>query len=84
MFAREVMDMKKNNSVGIILGLLFLVIGGGYLAEVFGLIDNFTIFFDGWWTLLIIIPCTMGLFTESDKTGNIIGVIIGILLFLKR
>ena len=32
--------MKKNNSVGIILGLLFLVIGGGYLAEVLGFIDD--------------------------------------------
>ena len=35
--------MKKNNTVGIILGLLFLIIGGGYLAEVLGFIDDYLI-----------------------------------------
>ena len=75
--------MKKNNSIGIILGLLFLVIGGGYLAEVFGLIDDFTIFFDGWWTLFIIVPCFCGLFREDGaKVGNLIGIAIGLFLLL--
>lgn len=75
--------MKKNNSAGIILGLLFLVIGGGYLAEVFGLIDDFTIFFDGWWTLFIIVPCFCGLFkTDGAKVGNLIGIAIGLFLLL--
>ena len=71
--------MKKANKIvwGIVLiaaGLLFGINALG-LAQV-------DIFFDGWWTLLIIIPCAVGLFTDSDKTGNIIGVIIGVLLFL--
>ncbi len=75
--------MKKNNSVGIILGLLFLLIGGGYLAEVFGLIDEFTIFFDGWWTLFIIIPCFCGLLgKEGGKVGYLIGIAIGLFLLL--
>lgn len=75
--------MKKNNSVGIILGLIFLVIGGGYLAEVFGLIDDFTIFFDGWWTLFIIVPCFCGLFRKDGaKVGNLIGIAIGLFLLL--
>lgn len=75
--------MKKNNSVGIILGLIFLVIGGGYLAEVFGLIDNFTIFFDGWWTLFIIVPCFCGLFRKDGaKVGNLIGIAIGLFFLL--
>ena len=77
------MDMKKNNSVGIILGLLFLVIGGGYLAEVFGLIDNFTIFFDGWWSLFIIVPCFCGLCGKGEgKIGYLIGIAIGLFLLL--
>jgi predicted membrane protein len=71
--------MKKANKIvwGIVLiaaGLLFGINALG-LAQV-------DIFFDGWWTLLIIIPCAVGLFTDSDKTGNIIGLIIGVLLFL--
>ncbi len=75
--------MKKNNSVGIILGLLFLVIGGGYLLEVFGVIDNFTIFFDGWWTLFIIVPCFCGLFrNDGARIGNLIGIAIGLFLLL--
>ena len=75
--------MKKNNSIGIVLGLLFLVIGAGYLAEVLGFIDNFTIFFDGWWTLFIIIPCFCGLFGKGGgKIGNLIGIAIGLFLLL--
>jgi len=75
--------MKKNNTVGIILGLLFLVIGGGYLAEALGFIDNFTIFFDGWWTLFIIVPCFCGLFRKDGaKVGNLIGIVIGLFLLL--
>lgn len=43
---------------------------------------NINIFFDGWWTLFIIVPCFIGLFKEDEKTGNIIGLLIGILLLL--
>ena len=75
--------MKKNNSAGIILGLLFLIIGGGYLLEVFGVVDNFTIFFDGWWSLFIIVPCFCGLFRrDGAKVGNLIGIAVGLFLLL--
>lgn len=40
------------------------------------------LFFKGWWTLIIIIPCAIGLFTEREKTGNIIGLLIGVVLLL--
>lgn len=39
-------------------------------------------FFNGWWTLFIIIPCITGLFKEENKIGNIIGIIIGTMLLL--
>ena len=75
--------MKKNNTAGIVLGLLFLVIGGGYLLEVFDVIDNFTIFFDGWWSLFIIVPCFCGLFRrDGAKVGNLIGIAVGLFLLL--
>lgn len=74
--------MKKNAS-GVIWGLLFLFIGVGYLAEVFGLVNDFTIFFDGWWTLFIIIPCFAGLLKdEGDKVGYLIGIAIGLFFLL--
>lgn len=45
-------------------------------------ITNINIFFDGWWTLFIIVPCFIDLFKDRQKTGNIIGLIIGICLLL--
>lgn len=43
---------------------------------------SFNIFFDGWWTLLFIIPAIIGLFTERDKAGNLIVLGIFSLIFL--
>lgn len=31
---------------------------------------------------MIIVPCVAGLFTEREKTGNIIGIAIGVFLLL--
>ena len=45
-------------------------------------ITNINVFFDGWWTLFIIIPCAIGLLTEREKTGNIIGIAVGVFLLL--
>ena len=47
----------------------------------FGII-NINMFFEGWWTLFIIVPTFIGLFKEKEKTGNLIGLIIGIALLL--
>ncbi len=65
----------------ILWGLVFLVLGTMFVLNAFN-ITNFTLFFEGWWTLIIIIPCAIGLFTESDKVGNIIGILIGVVLLL--
>ena len=71
--------MKKFRNIlwGLVLIVLGLIIGGNALG-----ITNIDIFFDGWWTLIIIIPCFIGLFKEREKTGNIIGLLIGIALLL--
>ena len=71
--------MKKFGNVlwGIVLLVIGLIIGGNALG-----ITNINIFFDGWWTLFIIVPCFIGLFKENEKTGNVIGLLIGIALFL--
>lgn len=45
-------------------------------------ITDIDVFFDGWWTLFIIVPCTVGIFTEREKTGNIIGLLVGVFLLL--
>lgn len=70
--------MKKSN---IIWGIILIVIGGILILDRLNLLE-FDIFFKGWWTLFIIIPSVIGLFTDRNKTGNIIALIVGISLLL--
>lgn len=53
---------------------------GGYIWFKCVGIANINVFFDGWWTLFIIVPCFIDLFKNENKTGNIIGVVIGVAL----
>lgn len=70
--------MKKNNIIwGLVLIIIGLIIGLNRLD-----IISFNLFFNGWWCFFIIIPCFIGLLTDKEKTGSLIGLIIGILLFL--
>ncbi len=73
-----------NKTKGIICGLVIIIFG-----LLFGLreadILSFDIFFDGWWTLFIIIPCTVGLITDKrNKTPHLIGIIIGVILLVRN
>ena len=71
-------NMKISN---VLWGLCLIALG-----VIFGLnaleITDIDIFFDGWWTLFIIVPCFIDLFKSEDKTGNIIGILIGVALLL--
>lgn len=59
------------------------LIAAGVLLALRGVgVLDFEIFFDGWWTLFLIVPCGVHLFTEQDKLGNLIGLTVGILLLL--
>lgn len=63
---------------GVLLIILGLVLGLNALD-----ITDINLFFDGWWTFFIIIPSFINLFNEKeDKTGNLIGLSIGIGLLL--
>ena len=71
--------MKTAKSIiwGIVLIILGIILGGNAIG-----LFSIDIFFDGWWTLFIIIPSIFGVFTDKDKKGSIILLIIGILLLL--
>lgn len=71
--------MKKTSNI--LWGILLIAAGVVLALNVFNITD-IDIFFDGWWTLFIIVPCGVGLFTEREKTGNIIGIFIGVFLLL--
>ena len=71
------MKQIRNSLWGLVFIILGLVVGLNALS-----ITNINLFFKGWWTLFIIIPCFIDLFNNKDKVGNIIGLIFGILLLL--
>ena len=71
--------MKKISKI--LWGIAFIVAGVIFALNAFGITD-IEIFFDGWWTLFIIIPCLVGIFSEREKTGNIIGLLVGVFLLL--
>ena len=71
--------MKKFGNI--LWGLVFIVIGVIIALNALGY-TNIDIFFDGWWTLFIIVPCFIGIFKETEKMGSIIGVLIGVVLLL--
>lgn len=71
-----------NNIKNILWGIILVIIGVIIGLNTIGITD-IDIFFDGWWTLVIIVPCFIGLFTNKDKTGNIIGLLVGVILLLE-
>ena len=71
----------RNKASNLIWGLLFIVVGIGFMGRsLWGW--NFSIFFKGWWTLFIIVPCLTGLVRKGYNTGDAVGLGIGALLFL--
>lgn len=69
------------NFGNVLWGLVFIALGLIIGLKIFDVVD-INIFFDGWWTLFIIVPSLISLFTEREKTGSIIGLIVGTLLLL--
>ena len=55
--------MKKieNTVIGLILIIIGVIIGLNAFH-----ITNIDLFFDGWWTFFIIVPCVFGLFIDLD------------------
>ncbi len=71
--------MKKTSTI--VWGILLILFGAVFALRALDLIP-FDIFFDGWWTLIIIIPGVVGLITEREKFGNIICILVGVVLLL--
>ena len=72
-------NMKRINSI--VWGIVLLAVSAVLILNAFE-ITSIEIFFDGWWTLFIIVPSLIGLFNGNDKTANIIGLLIGTFLLL--
>lgn len=71
--------MKRVNQI--LWGIILIGVGVLLCLNIFGIAD-FNLFFDGWWTLFIIVPAIVSLITGNDKTGSLIWLCIGVLLLL--
>ena len=71
------MKDKGNLIWGIILIVIGVIIGLNSLG-----ITNINLFFDGWWTLFIIVPSIIDLIKNPTKTNNYIWLGVGIVLLL--
>ena len=77
------MERKSNDGRinPMIIGLLLIAAGIIWGGNALGLFQV-SLFFRGWWTLFILVPCLYAIIKNGPDVPNIIGLIIGILLFL--
>lgn len=71
----------RNKISNALWGLFFILIGIIIAGNAFNLWE-FNIFFDGWWTLFIIIPSLISIFQNGFRTSSLITLTIGVLLLL--
>lgn len=72
----------KNKKVSLLLwGIVLIALGLLFALNALDIL-SVNLFFDGWWTLFIIVPCAVSLFTSRDKVGSAVGVLIGVFLLL--
>ncbi len=71
--------MKNNKNIiyGVALIILGIISGINALG-----IAQINIFFDGWWTLLLIIPCITGIIKGKYIWANLAGVSVGTIALL--
>lgn len=64
-----------------VFGLLLILGGVLWFLDILD-VFSFDLSFKGWWALFVIIPCFLGLFTDNDKVGSLMGLCLGVLLLL--
>ncbi len=72
--------MRKDITT-IIIGVLFLLAGIAVGGSMLGFFD-FTLNFDGWWTVFLIVPALLAIVQGGFNVGNIILLSVGVILLL--
>ncbi len=73
--------MEKSNRKS--LGIILLIFGAFFLLDRLH-IFSFNLFFNGWWTLLLIIPAIFSMLKQGVTLGNGILLGLGVFLFLDQ
>lgn len=72
-----------NKSTRIVVGIVLVALGvirfGNYMN-----IWSLPVFFNGWWTLIIIIPLLADIFSKGIKVMNFTGFAVGLLFLLSE
>lgn len=71
--------MKKAKPI--IWGIAIITLGVIFGGNAIGLF-NLNVFFDGWWTLFIIVPSVISLITEKEKIASLGFIAVGVILLL--
>jgi len=74
------MEQPKNRLVA---GIVLIAIGALVLADRMGWI-GFDPFFNGWWTLFLIIPGIVSMSRQGIRVGNALLTAVGAILFLQE
>ncbi len=67
----------------ILWGLVLIAIGIMYGLNQLNLLP-FDLFFEGWWTLFILVPSLVALITEQNKIPALVGLLFGIFFLLNE
>lgn len=71
----------KNRITGILWGIAFIIAGVGFAGDAFEF-WNFELFFNGWWTLFLIVPSVISLFENGLRTSTLTLLGVGVILLL--
>lgn len=66
----------KKNIAPLLFGIVFILAGLGYVGTIF-LDWDFSLFFEGWWTLFIIIPAFISMLANGPRAFNVAAFIVG-------
>lgn len=73
----------RNKASNIVWGLVLIAIGVGIAGDIMDL-WVFRVFFSGWWTLFIIIPCFVSIIQNGISFGATTGFIIGVMALVSH
>lgn len=74
----------QGRTLGILAGICMIAVGIGYIGNVAGLWNGFTVFFRGWWTVFIILPALAGVLDNGLGSFYTAGLLVGLVFLIAQ